>query len=94
MLTIELQNGEIMIGGRFDASQTEKARSFLAGIETSMVVDLKNMDYISSAGLGVLLMTQKRLHEAGCRLKLKNMNKHIRDVFMFSGFDQIFEIES
>lgn len=95
MLTIEMQhNGDIAIGGRFDASQTDKVRSFLSTIETSMVVDMTNMEYISSAGLGVLLMTQKRLQDSGHRLKLKKMNKHIRDVFTFAGFDQIFEIEN
>ena len=95
MLTIELQkNGEIAIAGRFDASQADKARSFFVSIDSSRVVDMKDMEYISSAGLGVLLMTQKRLHEAGHRLKLKNLNKHIHDVFAFSGFDQIFEIET
>jgi len=85
--------GEILLAGRFDASKVEQARSVFKGISTSGVVDFQNLDYISSAGLSVLLETQKRLSESGNKLKLKNLNKQIRDVFHYSGFDTIFEIE-
>ncbi|MBI4548247.1 MAG: STAS domain-containing protein [Ignavibacteriae bacterium] len=86
-------NGEILLSGRFDASQVEKAKSIFNKIEKSSTVDFKDLEYISSAGLGVLLMTQKRLNESGQRLKLINMNKHIWDVFHYAGFNNIFEIE-
>lgn len=46
----------------------------------------------SSAGLGVLLAAQKKLSERGKQLRLINVRGHIRDVFHFSGFDQIFDI--
>jgi len=94
MLDVALSdNGEILLSGRFDASQVEKAKSIFNQIEKSSTVNFKNLDYISSAGLGVLLMTQKRLNESGQRLKLINMNKHISDVFNYAGFNLIFEIE-
>jgi anti-anti-sigma regulatory factor len=41
----------------------------------------------------VLLATQKRLGDAGHQLRLKHMNRHIREVFKYAGFDTIFEIE-
>jgi anti-sigma B factor antagonist len=88
-----LDNGEVALTGRFDASQDAKARQFFEQVTTSAVVNFKDLEYISSAGLGVLLMTQKRLSEHGGGLKLINMNKHIRDVFMYAGFDRIFQIE-
>ena len=56
------------------------------------IVDFAKLDYISSAGLGILLAAQKRLSERGESLKLININSHIRDVFHFSGFDTIFDI--
>ena len=56
------------------------------------MVDFAGLDYISSAGLGVLLAAQKKLGEQGKSLRLINVKGHIRDVFHFSGFDQIFEI--
>jgi anti-anti-sigma factor len=86
------QNGEIILAGRFDAAEAEKARDLFLGLSDSKVVDLARLDYISSAGLGVLLAAQKRLSERGKSLRLINVNGHIRDVFHFSGFDQIFEI--
>ena len=93
MLDIRLgDNGEIVLSGRFDASQAEKARTFLDTISEERIVDLKGLEYISSMGLGVLLQAQKRLAPAGKGLILINVSKHIHDVFHYSGFDRIFEV--
>lgn len=89
----EGDNGVILLHGRLDASQTERAKVVLDQVEESRVVDFQNLDYISSAGLGVLLGTQKRLMDFGAGLKLVNLNRHIREVFRIAGFDQVFEIE-
>lgn len=87
------ETGEVLLSGRFDASQVEKAKAVFNTITQSSIVNFKDLEYISSAGLGVLLLTQKRLNESGYSLKLKNMNKHIEDIFRYAGFDTIFEIE-
>ncbi len=93
MLEISVgSNGEIILVGRFDASEAEKARHVFLNLTDGRVVDFSRLDYISSAGLGVLLAAQKKLSEHGKGLRLVNVNGHIRDVFHFSGFDQIFEI--
>lgn len=93
MLDISVgSNGDIILAGRFDASEAEKARQIFLNLSDGAVVDFSRLDYISSAGLGVLLAAQKRLSEHGKGLRLVNVNGHIRDVFHFSGFDQIFEI--
>jgi anti-sigma B factor antagonist len=84
--------GQVRLSGRFDAAQVEKARAVFDQVNTPTVVDFAELEYISSAGLGILLMTQRRLREGGNGLKLINMNKHIRDVFQYAGFDKIFEI--
>jgi len=86
------EEGRVSLSGRFDAAQVEKARMVFDKVTDTTVVDFGSLDYISSAGLGILLMTQRRLREAGKGLKLINMNKHIRDVFQYAGFDKIFEI--
>lgn len=86
-------NDEILLAGRFDASQVERAKGVFFSVSESRVVDFSQLEYIASAGLGILLATQKKLSEKGCSLKLVNLNHHIRDVLHFSGFDQIFEIE-
>ncbi len=86
-------DGAIILAGRLDASQVEKAKSVLLALDRDCTVDFSRLDYIASAGLGVLLATQKKLGQRGCALKLVKVNNHIRDVLHFSGFDQIFVIE-
>jgi anti-sigma B factor antagonist len=86
-------DGQIVLSGRLDASQSEKAKAEFDKITKSAVVNFKDLEYISSAGLGVLFAAQKRLKDAGQGLKLVNMNQHIRDVFRYARFDLIFEIE-
>jgi anti-sigma B factor antagonist len=93
MLEISVgENDEIVLSGRFDAAEAERARQVFLSLDDAKVVDFARLDYISSAGLGVLLAAQKKLSEKGKGLRLINVNGHIRDVFHFSGFDQIFEI--
>ena len=87
------QEGAVHLSGRLDASQVEKAETVLGRLSSSTVIDFKDLEYISSAGLGILLKTQKRLNESGNALKLINMNKMIRDVFHIARFDLIFQIE-
>lgn len=84
---------EILLVGRFDASQSDTAKSVFNEVQQTTVVNFAELDYISSAGLGVLLMTQKRLKDSGCELVLVKMNKHIREIFGYAGFDMIFRIE-
>ena len=84
---------EMLLKGSLDASQTDSARKEFEKIAGSVRVDFSELEYISSAGLGVLLATQKRLSQSGGGLTLVKMNKHIRDVFMYAGFDKIFKIE-
>jgi anti-sigma B factor antagonist len=87
------ESGQILLSGRLDASQTDKAKEGLDKITQSATVNFKELEYISSAGLGVLFATQKRLKAAGHGLRLINLNQHIRDVFRYARFDLIFEIE-
>ena len=91
-ITIDDQ-GTVRLQGRLDASQTDEASKMLAKVSTSATVDFKDLEYISSAGLGVLIAAQKRLKASGHGLTLVNMNNHIRDVFRFARFDLIFKIQ-
>ena len=86
-------DGRVLLSGRFDASQADVARKEFDKIAASSVVDFKDLEYISSAGLGVLFAAQKRLKGQGQGLRLVNMNQHIRDVFRYARFDLIFEIQ-
>jgi anti-sigma B factor antagonist len=94
MFTItQREDGEIVLTGRFDASRVAEADAVLDRVATSARVNMKDLDYISSLGLGILLKTQKRLKTSGNELILTHMNKLIRDVFRIARFDTIFKIE-
>jgi anti-sigma B factor antagonist len=94
MLKIENgPDGSVVIAGRLDAAQSPAAQAFLDNVQGTVKVDCSGLEYISSAGLGVLLKTQKRLLAAGGKLRLTGVNRHLRDILQYSGFDQIFEIE-
>jgi anti-sigma B factor antagonist len=95
MLTIDFgADGSVAIVGRLDAAQCATAQSFLDRVQGTVTVDCRRLEYISSAGLGVLLKTQKRLLGSGGKLRLVGVNRHLQDIFQYSGFDQIFEIEA
>ena len=94
MLAIDFgANGEVVIAGRLDAAQCPTAQTFLDRVQGPVTMDCSRLEYISSAGLGVLLKTQKRLMAADGKLRLSGVNRHLRDIFEYSGFDQIFEID-
>ena len=86
--------GKIVCIGRPDAAQGEKGQAFMDQITESSTLAFAQLDYISSAGLGILLKTQKRLAESGAALKIINVNNHIYDVFHYSGFHAIFDIKA
>jgi len=93
MLEVKITENEILLIGRFDASQEKRALEIFREINESHIVNFKKLEYISSAGLSVLLETQKRLEQHGHELTLTKMNDHIHDVFKFAGFDTIFTIK-
>ena len=85
-------DGNVLVAGRLDAAQAVKAQAFLDKVEGQCVLDLDKLEYVSSAGLGVLLKTHKRLMGSGSGVKLINVSHHIHDIFRYSGFDKLFEI--
>jgi anti-anti-sigma factor len=87
------ENGTVFLTGRFDASQVDKAKEFLGKLNDSIVADFSGLEYISSAGIGVILVTYKRLHDAGRTLRLVNMTERIKNVFQYAGLDKVFIIE-
>jgi anti-sigma B factor antagonist len=94
MLAIEFGPDDVVVvTGRLDAAQCATAQAFLDGVEGTVTLDCSRLEYISSAGLGVLLKTQKRLMAKAGKLRLSGVSSHLRDIFTYSGFDQIFEIE-
>jgi len=78
--------------GRLDATQCEIALEFLNALPQPRVIDLARLEYIASAGLRVLLVTQKRVRVSGSGLVLVNVRTVIHDIFRYTGFDRIIEM--
>jgi anti-sigma B factor antagonist len=87
-------SGTVVCRGRLDAAQCEKAEAFMGELDGEHTLDFADLEYISSAGLGILLKTQKRLAGKSAGLKIINVNNHIFDVFRYSGFNAIFDIKA
>jgi anti-sigma B factor antagonist len=95
MLAIEhAPSGAVVVSGRLDAAQAPAAQAFLDRTAGVVTLDCRGLEYISSAGLGVLLKTHKRLLGAGGKLRLTGVGPHLKDIFAYSGFDQLFEIQA
>lgn len=93
MFDIEFNDqGQVIVSGRLDAAQSAKAQEFLDRVAGECVLNMAQLEYISSAGLGVLLKTHKRLMAGSSGLQLINVNSHINDIFRYSGFDKLFNI--
>jgi anti-sigma B factor antagonist len=82
--------------GRLDAASTqafqERLLRCIEGGETSVLVDLVHLDYISSTGLRSLLTAAKRLQARDGRFAVCALTDNVREVFQVSGFDTIIEI--
>lgn len=87
------EKGRVLFSGRLDAAQCAKAQAFLNAAADPQDFDFAGLEYISSAGLGVLLRAHKKVMASGGKLRLVNVNNHIYDIFRYSGFDQLFEVE-
>ncbi len=85
----------VALGGRLDtttAPQLEgELRTAVDGV-TELVFDLANLEYISSAGLRVLLSAQKVMSAQGSMV-VRNANSDLMDIFEVTGFVDILTIE-
>jgi anti-anti-sigma factor len=82
--------------GSLDSKTSPEAQQALDGILAGggrkLLIDFTALDYISSAGLRVLLGAAKRLSGAGSALRLFGLNESVREVFQISGFTTIFAV--
>ena len=98
-MTIEIKrNAEetiIELVGRLDtttAPALDKTINEDIGDTKNLVLDIKKLEYISSAGLRVLLSAQKKLQKIGS-MKVTNVREEVMEVFEMTGFADILTIE-
>lgn len=97
-LTTRTQQGVtlVAVAGKLDSNTSPTAQQaleeILAGGARTIVLDCTALDYISSAGLRVLLGAAKRLTGSGGALRLFGLNESVREVFEISGFATILAV--
>ena len=87
------EGGRVRLSGRLDAAEADRAKTALAPVDGSMTLDCSELEYISSAGIGVIMETYKRLLKGGYRLTLVQMTPKVRNVFRYAGLDRVLQIE-
>ncbi len=84
--------------GRLDTQTSPDAQQQLTRLieegETKILVNLEKLDYISSAGLRVLLVVAKQLRTTDGELRICSLNEVVKEVFDISGFDLILPISA
>ena len=98
-MTIEIKKTAeetiLEIVGRLDtttAPALDKTINEDLGDTKNLVLDLKGLEYISSAGLRILLSAQKKMQKIGS-MKVKNVCEEVMEVFEITGFADILVIE-
>ena len=84
----------VALEGRLDTTTVPKLEELRGSVDgvSRLVFDLAKLEYISSAGLRVLLAMQKLMNRQGAML-LRNVNEAVMEVFEVTGFSDILRIE-
>lgn len=85
----------VSLEGRLDTTTAPQLESeLMANLpgKTDLILDFEKLEYISSAGLRVLLQSQKTMNKQGT-MKVINVNETIAEVFEITGFNDILTIE-
>lgn len=86
----------LAIEGRIDtitSQELDKEINAESSNFDSLIMDFTDLEYISSAGLRVLIATQKKLKSDDIPFVIKNVNDTVGEIFRMSGFDKILKIE-
>ena len=93
---IEGASGTLLIEGRLDTTTAPALESKIKSMEGSiqnLILDFTSLEYVSSAGLRVLLGAQKYLNSIKGSMVIRNVNKDIMEVLELTGFVDILTIE-
>ena len=93
--TVENGTAAVALEGRLDTTTSpqleEEVKALLPGLST-LILDFAALEYISSAGLRVLLAAQKQMNRQG-EMKIIHVNEVIADIFEVTGFSEILTVE-
>ena len=88
----------VEVGGRVVYESEGEFRSTISNLldadKVNIVLDLSNLSYINSSGLGILINLLKTAQRRGGDIKLANLQGEIRELFSITSLDQVFGIYS
>ena len=83
--------------GRLDTAASQQVAADLQPLidnaDKTLVLDCKELDYISSSGLRIFLTVRKAAASKGGKVIVRDINNEIRQVFMMTGFLNLFDIQ-
>lgn len=86
------------LAGRLDTAVSQEVASRLQPMidnaDRTLILDCKDLEYISSSGLRIFLTIRKAAAAKGGKVIVKDISTEIRQVFMMTGFLNLFEISS
>ena len=93
------QEGDIyivLISGRIDATTTPTVEKRLAklGDASKLAIDFTNVDYLSSAGMRLLLSLTKQAKAKGSGIAFYNLGDDVSEIIRMAGFERILNIHS
>jgi anti-anti-sigma factor len=99
--TKELRQGNVIVspGGPVDQENAEDCESRLVSSVKeasrsggSLIIDFRNVDYMSSVGLRALMMAAKEAEPASVKVLVTGMNETMQEIFRISGFEKLFVV--
>ena len=93
MLEIRAQDGgAVALTGRLDAAESDRALAELQKMRGPLTLECAGLEYISSAGISVIMQLYKRLLAEGSTLRITGMTPRVRNVFVYAGLDKMLGI--
>jgi len=90
-----LKEYNVSVIGRLDTQTSPELEEKLSEIKdfTLLVLDFSKLDYISSAGLRLLLKLEKLAKSLNAKLEIININDVVKEIFSVTGFDKVLTIK-
>ena len=93
----DAQHALVMLNGELDTAAIEKFKEDITPLTTEtgkeLTLDFTELEYISSAGMRILLVLNKQAQAQNASLTITGMSEDIRQIFQMTGFDQMLDIK-
>lgn len=96
-MDIENDFWNISLQGELDVSTADKLKEYLHSLADKKIIDMKinltNLEYIDSTGLGVMIGILKKLKISDKEIYIINPKSNVKKIFTITGLDKIFKVE-